>query len=112
MTMIDTAAIAEAYDDALRWLVESRRDPHVKYLVEIDSFSFNGACDCPDFQMNRRDYLARRITPEEVHAKKLLKLQPYHTGPHDILRCYHIMRARDRCVTQFAKAVLHARNHL
>lgn len=105
MPDIDPQLPAELYDTALRFLVPSESDPHVKYLVELDSFSGNGECDCPAFnfprkgtQFSKRDLCARRVTPEAAVAAGWVKL-PDSGRMSDALRCKHIVSGRDEIAT-------------
>jgi len=62
----------------LRFRVRSRTNPRTTYLVDLEECGFNGACDCPNFQM--------------VHLPKL-KADRRDGGPRRLRRCYHIQRA-------------------
>lgn len=60
--------------------VRSHRDPGVQYRVELDAYNYNGACSCEHFTI--------RLEPE-------LAKQGRHAKPSPLLRCKHIMEARD-----------------
>lgn len=105
MAAIDQQDPAEIYDTALRFLVPSETDPHVKYLVELDSFSGNGECDCPSFNFprhgqpySRREMCARRVTPEQAIASGWATV-PKSGRVADALRCKHIVAGRDEIAT-------------
>lgn len=94
------------YDHTLRFKVPSRSDPHAVYMVELDSYSGNGRCDCMDFVTRKEPLLARRVTPEEALQRKLVKPSP--TGRiSDCLRCGHIIDARDQLATAVIKTISH-----
>lgn len=90
MPDIDPQLPAELYDTALRFLVPSESDPHVKYLVELDSYGGNGMCNCQHFQMRLEPEL-RRGNPEKK-----------------ILRCKHIGNARDELATVVIRSLVAA----
>jgi hypothetical protein len=92
---IDETAPAEAFDDVLRWIIPSDYDPHVSYVVELDSYQKNGECQCEHFEMRLRPLLSRMVTPEEAVASGLVKLKK-GTRVEDALRCKHILDAQKR----------------
>lgn len=92
------------YDHTLRFSVPSRSDPHVVYMVELDSYSGNGRCDCMDFVTRKEPLLARRVTPEQAYQSKRAKIGP--TGRiSDCLRCAHIIEGRDQLATAVIKTI-------
>lgn len=92
---IDEAAPAEAFDDVLRWIIPSDSDPHVSYVVELDSYAKNGECQCMWFETQFRPLLSRMLTPEQAVAGGLVKLKK-GTRVEDALRCKHILDAQKR----------------
>lgn len=86
---------AEAFDDVLRWIIPSDSDPHVSYVVELDSYAKNGECQCEHFEMRLRPLLARMVTPEQAVACGLVKIKK-GTRVEDALRCKHILDAQKR----------------
>lgn len=82
----------EPYDSILRWKVPSREVPGAVHLTELDSFSFNGECDCDDFQNRFAKLLRRGITPEAAVRDRLVKLRSWQF-PEDALRCFHLVCA-------------------
>lgn len=105
MSAMDRPDPAEFYDTALRFLVPSESDPHVKYMVELDSYAGNGECDCPNFnfppkgmEFSKRDLCAKRVTPEQALAAGWVKL-PKSGRIADALRCKHIVNGRDELAT-------------
>lgn len=104
MTAIGTPDPAELYDTALRGLVASRTDPHVKYLVQLDAYGQNGICQCTWFQCKLEPLLAKKMTPEDAHAQKLVPL-PKTKQVRDCLRCAHIIDFRDETLNHVIKAI-------
>lgn len=92
---IDEAAPAEAFDDVLRWIIPSDSDPHVSYVVELDSYQKNGECQCMWFETQFRPLLSRMVTPEEAVARGAVKLKKGQRV-EDALRCKHILDAQKR----------------
>ncbi len=77
------------YDSPLRWMVSSRTDSAITYLVDIGANNRNGECQCPSFHFNA--------------PKAFAKGQPF--------RCYHITRARDCFIDwSISKFVEHDKN--
>lgn len=95
MSMIDTPSPAELYDDATRWVIPSRSDPHVTYVCELKDYGGNGSCACEDFSCRFAKLLAQGITPEEALIRKLVKLRPGYRRS-DALRCFHLVEAHER----------------
>lgn len=115
MPDIDPQLPAELYDTALRFLVPSESDPHVNYLVELDSFGGNGECDCPAFnfprhgeKFSRRELCARRVTPEQAIAAGWVTM-PKSGRMADALRCKHLVSGRDEIATVAIRALSKAR---
>lgn len=112
MTQLDPIATALVYDDALRWTIASRSDPHVTYLAELGDYSGNGACACDDHKFNHAPHLCRGITSEQAVKQGLVKWpnskRPYQLKISDALRCAHICEARDQACTQFVRAISEA----
>lgn len=65
--------------EALRFHVLSRTNLAVRYLVDLESFNFNGECGCEDFEFRHAPVLCRQVKPV----------------PSDRTRCYHIRAARN-----------------
>ena len=100
---LDPPSPAVVYDHPLRYLIPSRTNPHDSYVCELDSYSGNGECACPDFLIHFAPLLSRQITTEQALAQKLVKLRE-NQRPADALRCFHLVEAR----SQFADDVIHA----
>lgn len=93
---LDPPALPTPYDEALRFLVPSRTDPHTKYAVELDSYTCNGECVCDDFRFSMEPKLVRGYSGTRAFTEGLVKLRPFQRDdPRNALRCYHIMQARD-----------------
>lgn len=110
---IDTPDPATFFDHTLRFRVPSESDPNVTYMVELDSYSGNGRCDCPDFTIPRKkggwskeSILSRMITPQEAFDRGLVTL-PKSGRIADCLRCKHIVNGRDELATVTIKTVAH-----
>lgn len=112
---LDPIATALVYDDALRWHVASRSDPHSTYLVELGDYAGNGRCCCSDFQMRFEPLLCRGVTPEQAVKNGAVewpvRTRPYQLKISDALRCAHICEARDQACTQFVRAITKAQKH-
>lgn len=105
---VDPMPVAQPYDDALRWKVSSRTDPHAEYVVELGSYNCNGECPCDDFQIRFRPLLARGLTPAQALRRGLVKQRDYQLTEDDVLKCWHIVEGYRRfgmqCARAFAKA--------
>ena len=93
------------YDHPLRYWVWSRSRPGMKFLVQIDSYNYNGECQCEAFTMNLQKLLRRGITPEAAIDQKLVKLKK-DQRPQDALRCPHIIDAMMAWAVDAAKIVI------
>lgn len=82
----------QTFDHCLRYWVWSRTRPGVKYLVQLDSYNFNGICQCEAFQFNLAALLRRGITPAAAVDQGLVKMKE-RQRPEDALRCPHIVDA-------------------
>jgi hypothetical protein len=89
-----------SFDHALRWWVCSHSTPGKEYLVQLDSYGFNGECQCKDFAIRLEPLLSRGITPAEALAGELVTARE-DRRPEDALRCHHIVDA----YMQFAEEV-------
>lgn len=92
---LDEHAPAEVYDDALRWLIPSRTDPNVSYVVELNEAPGYDVCNCMHFQTKLGPLLARGISPETAVAEGLVKLKK-DERVEDALKCFHIRDANYR----------------
>ncbi len=97
-------------DCATRWWVRSRRGTK-EYLVDIAAYGYSGQCTCKDFATRFEKFLSRNVSPTQVWEERWLwegdeerNLRPYQLGIDDLLRCWHICRARSRYATGFAEA--------
>ncbi len=97
---------AQVYDDVLTWEVPSRTNPKICYRVEVDAYAGNGECACKDFQTRFGPLLARGYTPQKAWDEGLIKgeLRPYQRTNDDLLRCAHIVEARDKLATHIIRA--------
>lgn len=115
ITKLDRDPVAESYDNALRWKIASRSDPHVEYVVELDSYRENGESSCDDFNFNHRPILARGHTWETAIASGLRptrKQVERGVAPEDVLRCFHVLEASRRFARQCIRAISYAeKNH-
>ncbi len=102
--MIPTAI---PFDNALRWHVPSRTDPHVVHLVELDDYFGNGRCDCQDFCFRLEPLLRRLVTPEQAVAQKLVRLK-HGQREQDALRCWHAIEARSAFADLMIKSISNA----
>ena len=100
---IDPSEVVK-YDGPLRFLVRSRTQPHDHYAVELDAYGGNGSCACDHFTCRLGPLLARRVTPEQAVAEKLVKLKK-DQDPRDSLRCWHLIEARRTYTDDTIKAV-------
>lgn len=96
--------VAINYDSALRYQVPSARDPREEYLVELDAYNGNGACQCQHYVIRCEPLLRRRISPKEAVAQKLIKLK-VNRHVEDSLRCEHILTARSQFVDDVLEAI-------
>ena len=101
---IDKPTEAENHDDAVRYRVASRSNPHESYLVDLTDYSGNGTCQCKHFQCRLEPLLARMITPEKAVADRLVTLLPKQQV-EDALRCGHICEARNKFTTDVLNAI-------
>lgn len=100
---------AKVYDNALRFMVESRTTPGKEYLVDLGAYNGQGRCVCRDFEIHFEPYLRRGFTPEQVWAAgKIKKLRPYQFGPRDCLSCFHLIDGRAAAAWSFIRAMVKA----
>lgn len=106
----DTGDEPVVYDNALRWLVQSRSPGEPAYLVDLSHFDGHGVCCCRDFDVRFRPKLEEGLTPKAAYERRPVaeKLRPYQLGPEDYLSCYHLMRARGAFARATARAISHA----
>jgi hypothetical protein len=95
---------ARSFDHALRYWVASRTVPGKEYLVQFDSYGFNGECQCKDFAINFEPLLRQNVGPESALAGGLVELRDYQQ-PRDALRCFHICDGLVTLAEDFARAV-------
>lgn len=107
MSQLDQMDPAVFYDATLRFTIPSGKDPHATYMIELDSFGGNGSCSCEDFTMRKGPLLARRVTPADAVAQKLVKL-PKSGRVSDALRCKHLVDARDQLASSVVRALVKA----
>lgn len=86
---IDDSEPAKLYDDALRWEIPSRSNPHEVHIVELNAQPGYSICTCMHFQCRLLPLLARGVTPEQAVAQGLVKLAP-RQRTEDSLKCQHI----------------------
>ena len=65
--------------EPLRYMVRSRTNPRMKYLVDLAEAGFNGACGCPSWQM--------------LHLPLLKRDRRDGVNPRPKRRCWHIQKA-------------------
>lgn len=102
---------AEIFDDPLRLWVPSRTKKGKKYLVQLDSFSANGECQCKDFSCRFQALLKQGITPQDAVARGLVKLKKSNGETKhvwDALRCDHIIEGRAEWADLSINAFSHA----
>lgn len=87
---VSTRPEPQRYDGPLRYWVWSRTRPGVKYLVELDSYRYNGECQCEAFKFGMEPLLRRGFTPAQAVREKLVRLKE-NQRPQDALRCPHII---------------------
>lgn len=99
-------------ENSFRWWVRSRTNPRKEYLADISSYGRNGKCTCKDFEVRFEKFLTRAMTPAEAFAMfpQELELRPYMLGVDDILRCWHLCRARSRLADGFIEMTVAAQN--
>lgn len=114
MSELEQSEPAVFYDATLRFQVQSDSDPHVKYMVELDSYFGNGECDCPSFvfrprgmEFSKRDLCAKRVPPHQAITAGWVKM-PKSGRVSDALRCKHIVNARDELATAVIKSLVYA----
>ena len=93
------------YDHPLRYWVWSRTRPGMKFLVQIDSYGFNGECQCESFRMNLQKLLRAGVKPQQAVDQKLVELKK-NQRPQDALRCPHIIDAMMAWAVDAAKIVI------
>lgn len=108
--MIPNRPRPRTYDHALRWWVPSHTVPGKEYLVELDSYGFNGECQCKDFAVRLEPIVSRGIEPLSALAGGLVEERP-GKRPEDALRCHHIIDAMMESSEQFSRAVVAAEEH-
>ena len=94
-TRLEEPDSAEVYDDALRWLIPSRTNPHESYVVELNDAPGYDVCQCMWFATTLGPLLARGITPQQAVAEGLVKLKKGERV-EDALKCWHIREATYR----------------
>lgn len=93
----------EIFDHPLRWWVASHTRRGKQYLVQLDSYDFNGECQCEDFAIRFQQLLARGITAADAVAGGLVDVRD-EGRPQDALRCKHIVDAAMEHSETFARA--------
>ncbi len=78
--------------DGLRYWVPSHTKAGDKYLVDLEAYDFNSACQCKHFVCELEPLLRRGITPAKALAGGLVTLKP-NKRPEDVLRCLHCVDA-------------------
>jgi hypothetical protein len=89
---LDEPAPAECFDDALRWLIPSRTDPHEHYVVELNDAPGYDVCQCKWFVTTLGPILKLGISPEQAVAEGMVKIKKGERVS-DALKCYHIKQA-------------------
>lgn len=94
-------------ENSFRWWIRSRTNPKKEYLVDVSGYSGAGKCTCRDFEIRFEKFLSRGMTPAEAFGMFPQELEPrsYMLGLDDMLRCWHLMRARSKLATSFIAAV-------
>lgn len=92
---LDEPAPAESYDNALRWIIPSRTDPHESYVVELNDAPGYDVCQCKWFVTTLGPLLKLGYTPERAVAENLVKLKKGERV-EDALKCFHIRDANYR----------------
>lgn len=92
---IEEPAPAECFDDALRWLIPSRTDPHETYCVELNDAPGYDVCQCKWFVTTLGPILNLGISPEQAVAEGLAKIKKGERV-EDALKCFHIRDANYR----------------
>lgn len=105
---LDPPEPAEPFDDALRWIIPSRTNPHESYVVELDSYAGNGECQCKWFETQFRPLLSRRVTPADAVQAGMVRLKKGE-AVEDALRCWHIKEAQKRFACAMVGALAAAR---
>jgi len=108
-TALDEHALAENYDDALRWKIASREDPHAEYVVELNAPPGFSCCACEDFTIRFLPLLKRCVSPRAALAAGLVKKRKYHDTDDDVLKCWHIIQAEKSLAHATIRAFCHAR---
>jgi hypothetical protein len=90
---------------ALIWKVQSDEPGEPPYTVELDSYSGNGECTCPHFNMRLRPQLARGAKAADLAWEWIGMKSP---DTRDAYRCKHIVEARralaDQTIDAFTQA--------
>jgi hypothetical protein len=95
------------FDHPLRYWVHSYSREDREYLVQLDSYGFNGECQCEDFACKFGPLLDRCITPQEALAGELVD-EREGKRPEDALRCRHILDAMLTHSEDFSRAIIAA----
>lgn len=74
--------------------VPSRQPGEPPYLVELNTYSCNGTCQCKHFATRLEPLLRRGYTPQRAFDEGLAEVPPWSTFIEDCLRCFHIHAAR------------------
>lgn len=99
------------FDDAVRFLVPSRRNPKETYLVQLDSFGGQGECQCKWYVCNLQPWLKRGYNGPRALAEGKVKLIYDDQRPEDALRCRHIIDAHRTFADQVLKAIVERKSH-
>ena len=102
-TRIDDSEPAQPYDCALRWLIPSRSDPHVSYVVELDEPPGYSVCQCDDYAIRFGPLLAKGISPKQALQRGLVKQRCWQQAD-EVLKCWHILDAEKRLARSTIRA--------
>jgi len=105
---VDTPSPAQNYDDALRWIIPSRTNPHESYVVELGDAPGYSVCQCMHFVGKLGPLLARGVTPEDAVARGMVRLKKNQCA-EDSLKCWHIREAEKRLARATIRAIVKAR---
>ena len=100
----------EPYDEALRWKIASRTDPHTEYVVQLGAEPGYSVCPCTDFQTHFYPLLKRGIKPAAALAAGLVTKRKYQSSDDDVLKCWHICEAEKALAKATIRAFSHARS--
>lgn len=95
---------AVRHDGPLRFMVPSRTAGQLPYLVQLDTYDFNGFCVCKHFACRLEGLLKQGLTGTQAVERGLVEVPEWGTV-EDGLRCFHIHVARLKYADDVLQAI-------